>query len=49
MSVKGLHSNNVELIVMYLQFDTYVNGRMDKFFKDPLTFDPDRFHPDATK
>uniref|UniRef100_A0A8C5FA41 Cholesterol 24-hydroxylase-like n=1 Tax=Gadus morhua TaxID=8049 RepID=A0A8C5FA41_GADMO len=30
-------------------FDTYVNGRMDKFFKDPLTFDPDRFHPDATK
>ncbi|CAL8313799.1 unnamed protein product [Boreogadus saida] len=30
-------------------FDTYVCGRMDKFFKDPLTFDPDRFHPDATK
>ncbi|XP_053193224.1 cholesterol 24-hydroxylase-like isoform X1 [Scomber japonicus] len=28
---------------------SYVNGRMDKFFKDPLTFDPDRFHPDAPK
>ncbi|XP_053301363.1 cholesterol 24-hydroxylase [Pleuronectes platessa] len=30
-------------------FSTYVTGRMEKFFKDPLTFDPDRFHPDATK
>lgn len=30
-------------------FSSYVNGRMDKFFKDPLTFDPDRFHPDAPK
>uniref|UniRef100_A0A8D3D9K8 Cholesterol 24-hydroxylase n=1 Tax=Scophthalmus maximus TaxID=52904 RepID=A0A8D3D9K8_SCOMX len=30
-------------------FSTYVCGRMDKFFTDPLTFDPDRFHPDATK
>ncbi|XP_067427704.1 cholesterol 24-hydroxylase-like isoform X2 [Thunnus thynnus] len=28
---------------------SYVTGRMDKFFKDPLTFDPDRFHPDAPK
>ncbi|KAM9339329.1 cholesterol 24-hydroxylase-like [Symphorus nematophorus] len=30
-------------------FSSYVSGRMDKFFKDPLTFDPDRFHPDAPK
>ncbi|KAK0135919.1 Cholesterol 24-hydroxylase [Merluccius polli] len=32
-----------------LQFDSYVCGRMDKFFEDPLRFDPDRFHPDAPK
>ncbi|XP_042359175.1 cholesterol 24-hydroxylase-like [Plectropomus leopardus] len=30
-------------------FNSYVCGRMEKFFKDPLTFDPDRFHPDAPK
>ncbi|XP_072301032.1 cholesterol 24-hydroxylase-like [Eucyclogobius newberryi] len=30
-------------------FNTYVAGRLEKFFKDPLTFDPDRFHPDAQK
>ncbi|KAM9356435.1 cholesterol 24-hydroxylase-like [Pholidichthys leucotaenia] len=30
-------------------FSSYVTGRLDKFFKDPLTFDPDRFHPDAPK
>ncbi|XP_008280213.1 cytochrome P450 46A1.2 [Stegastes partitus] len=30
-------------------FSTYVSSRMEKFFKDPLTFDPDRFHPDAPK
>ncbi|KAM6915229.1 cholesterol 24-hydroxylase-like [Xenentodon cancila] len=28
---------------------SYVCGRMERFFKDPLTFDPDRFHPDAPK
>ncbi|NXQ33397.1 CP46A hydroxylase, partial [Alaudala cheleensis] len=28
---------------------TYVMGRMEKFFKDPLTFDPDRFSKDAPK
>uniref|UniRef100_A0A672ZQJ7 Cholesterol 24-hydroxylase n=1 Tax=Sphaeramia orbicularis TaxID=375764 RepID=A0A672ZQJ7_9TELE len=28
---------------------SYVAGRMEKFFKDPLIFDPDRFHPDAPK
>uniref|UniRef100_A0A3Q1AQF1 Cholesterol 24-hydroxylase n=1 Tax=Amphiprion ocellaris TaxID=80972 RepID=A0A3Q1AQF1_AMPOC len=30
-------------------FSSYVTSRMNKFFKDPLTFDPDRFHPDAPK
>ncbi|KAG7262034.1 hypothetical protein CRUP_027896 [Coryphaenoides rupestris] len=30
-------------------FDSYVCGRLDKFFKDPQKFDPDRFHPDAPK
>ncbi|XP_037541671.1 cholesterol 24-hydroxylase [Nematolebias whitei] len=30
-------------------FSTYVTGRMEKFFNDPLKFDPDRFHPDAPK
>ncbi|XP_068199451.1 cholesterol 24-hydroxylase-like isoform X2 [Antennarius striatus] len=30
-------------------FNTYVTGRMERFFKDPLTFDPDRFHPNAPK
>uniref|UniRef100_M4A8Y4 Cholesterol 24-hydroxylase n=1 Tax=Xiphophorus maculatus TaxID=8083 RepID=M4A8Y4_XIPMA len=30
-------------------FSSYTTGRMEKFFKDPLTFDPDRFHPDAPK
>ncbi|XP_015206104.2 cholesterol 24-hydroxylase [Lepisosteus oculatus] len=29
--------------------NTYIMGRMEKFFKDPLKFDPDRFHPDAPK
>ncbi|NWV43453.1 CP46A hydroxylase, partial [Grantiella picta] len=28
---------------------TYIMGRMEKFFKDPLTFDPDRFSKDAPK
>lgn len=30
-------------------FSSYVCGRLDKFFEDPLTFDPERFHPDAAK
>ncbi|NXB53262.1 CP46A hydroxylase, partial [Leucopsar rothschildi] len=29
--------------------NTYIMGRMEKFFKDPLTFDPDRFSKDAPK
>uniref|UniRef100_A0A3B3UCG6 Cholesterol 24-hydroxylase-like n=1 Tax=Poecilia latipinna TaxID=48699 RepID=A0A3B3UCG6_9TELE len=28
---------------------SYAMGRMEKFFKEPLKFDPDRFHPDAPK
>ncbi|XP_043930623.1 cholesterol 24-hydroxylase-like [Protopterus annectens] len=32
-----------------LNFNTYIMGRMDKFFKAPLTFDPERFSPDAPK
>ncbi|XP_077366680.1 cholesterol 24-hydroxylase-like isoform X2 [Festucalex cinctus] len=30
-------------------FSSYISSRMEKFFKDPLEFDPDRFHPDAPK
>ncbi|NWX81415.1 CP46A hydroxylase, partial [Nothoprocta ornata] len=32
-----------------LNFSTYIMGRMEKFFKDPLTFDPERFSEDAPK
>lgn len=31
------------------QFSTYVMGRMDTYFEDPLTFNPDRFSPKAPK
>ncbi|XP_039874192.1 cholesterol 24-hydroxylase-like isoform X2 [Simochromis diagramma] len=30
-------------------FSSYASGRLERFFKDPLRFDPDRFHPDAPK
>nr|XP_057934093.1 cholesterol 24-hydroxylase-like [Doryrhamphus excisus] len=30
-------------------FSSYMCGRMAKFFKDPLEFNPERFHPDAPK
>ncbi|XP_063804436.1 cholesterol 24-hydroxylase-like [Pseudophryne corroboree] len=32
-----------------LVFNAYVFGRMEQFFKDPLTFDPERFSPDAQR
>ncbi|KAM8807968.1 cholesterol 24-hydroxylase [Eudromia elegans] len=32
-----------------LTFSTYVMGRMEQFFKDPFTFDPQRFSKDAPK
>ncbi|XP_065449661.1 cholesterol 24-hydroxylase isoform X6 [Chrysemys picta bellii] len=32
-----------------LIFSTYIMGRLEKFFKDPLTFNPDRFNKDAPK
>ncbi|XP_060118758.1 cholesterol 24-hydroxylase-like isoform X1 [Heteronotia binoei] len=30
-------------------FNTYIMGRMERFFKDPLIFDPDRFGKDQPK
>lgn len=35
--------------VLSPQFSTYVMGRMDTYFEDPLTFNPDRFSPKAPK
>ncbi|XP_040268462.1 cholesterol 24-hydroxylase-like [Bufo bufo] len=32
-----------------LMFNSYIMGRMQQFYPDPLTFNPDRFHPDAPK
>ncbi|XP_075700164.1 cholesterol 24-hydroxylase-like [Rhinoderma darwinii] len=32
-----------------LMFNTYIMGRMEQFFPDPLVFNPDRFQPDAPK
>ncbi|KAF7234795.1 Cholesterol 24-hydroxylase [Varanus komodoensis] len=32
-----------------LIFCTYVTGRMESFFKDPLVFDPDRFRKDQPR
>uniref|UniRef100_A0A668UW18 Cholesterol 24-hydroxylase n=1 Tax=Oreochromis aureus TaxID=47969 RepID=A0A668UW18_OREAU len=43
MVIDGIH------IPGGFSFNSYVSGRMERFFKDPLRFDPDRFHPDAPK
>ncbi|XP_072284108.1 cholesterol 24-hydroxylase-like isoform X2 [Pyxicephalus adspersus] len=32
-----------------VMFNSYVMGRMEQFFEDPLVFKPDRFHPDAAE
>uniref|UniRef100_A0A8C2SQN8 Cholesterol 24-hydroxylase n=1 Tax=Coturnix japonica TaxID=93934 RepID=A0A8C2SQN8_COTJA len=32
-----------------LIFSTYIMGRMERYFKDPLSFNPDRFSKDAPK
>ncbi|KAM9294373.1 cholesterol 24-hydroxylase [Gastrophryne carolinensis] len=32
-----------------LMFNSYIMGRMEQFYPDPLVFDPERFHPDAPK
>ncbi|XP_056403227.1 cholesterol 24-hydroxylase-like isoform X3 [Hyla sarda] len=32
-----------------LMFNSYIMGRMETFYQDPLAFNPDRFHPDAPK
>ncbi|XP_063295010.1 cholesterol 24-hydroxylase-like [Pelobates fuscus] len=32
-----------------ITFNTYIMGRMAKFFKDPFKFDPERFNPEAEK
>ncbi|KAK7907115.1 hypothetical protein WMY93_015727 [Mugilogobius chulae] len=45
MKINGLHIP-AGASAMCLSF---VSSRMEKFFKDPLKFDPDRFHPDAPK
>ncbi|XP_053736936.1 cholesterol 24-hydroxylase-like [Synchiropus splendidus] len=45
MVINGLHIPGGFMCIL----DSYVAGRLDKFFKDPLVFDPDRFHPDAPK
>ncbi|KAL0963162.1 hypothetical protein UPYG_G00350520 [Umbra pygmaea] len=45
ITINGIH---IPAGVMCV-FNTYVCGRMNKFFEDPLKFDPERFHPDAAK
>ncbi|XP_019209056.1 cholesterol 24-hydroxylase isoform X1 [Oreochromis niloticus] len=45
MVIDGIHIPGGFSVI----FSSYVSGRMERFFKDPLRFDPDRFHPDAPK
>ncbi|XP_018097073.1 cholesterol 24-hydroxylase-like [Xenopus laevis] len=32
-----------------MTLNSYIMGRMEEFYTDPLTFNPDRFSPDAQK
>ncbi|CAI9549529.1 unnamed protein product, partial [Staurois parvus] len=32
-----------------VMLNSYVMGRMEQFYLDPLVFNPDRFHPDAAE
>ncbi|KAL0963164.1 hypothetical protein UPYG_G00350550 [Umbra pygmaea] len=45
MNINGIH---IPAGVSYM-FNSYVSGRMDMFFEDPLKFDPERFHHNAAK
>ncbi|KAM4662408.1 cholesterol 24-hydroxylase-like [Discoglossus pictus] len=45
MVIEGVRIPPCDTIV----FNSYIMGRMENFYKDPLTFDPERFHPDAPK
>ncbi|XP_040268461.1 cholesterol 24-hydroxylase-like [Bufo bufo] len=33
----------------HVMFNTYIMSRMEKYFPDPLVFNPDRFHPDVPR
>ncbi|XP_047244338.1 cholesterol 24-hydroxylase-like isoform X2 [Girardinichthys multiradiatus] len=45
MTIDGIHLPGGFICL----FNSYATGRMEKFFKEPLKFDPDRFHPDSPK
>ncbi|KAJ0027054.1 hypothetical protein NQD34_018054 [Periophthalmus magnuspinnatus] len=45
MVIEGIHIPKGVTCML----NTFTSCRMEKFFKDPLKFDPDRFHPDAPK
>ncbi|XP_075904571.1 cholesterol 24-hydroxylase-like isoform X2 [Nelusetta ayraudi] len=45
IDINGIHVPKGGIVF----FSTYVTGRMEEFFPDPMKFDPDRFHPDAPK
>ncbi|XP_072283872.1 cholesterol 24-hydroxylase-like [Pyxicephalus adspersus] len=45
MAIEGISiPSNTSLV-----FNFYVFGRMEQFFKDPLTFDPERFGPESKR